>query len=913
MPYRFAKRSLTIAASTASVFFALFLMCFMGVSSQTQNANAAQGACYKYINSSTIQYISPNCDASAAVSTYTSSDGGTTFTGPKIQSRSRSGAKDCSPGTNYITLKSGTAELTQQKTGSNNGATTCEDGSNTTTIELVNWSGTTGADDARVNATYAAFGGSLDELKGKYYQSLGSKAPCSSQGCNDSAWKQTVYTCWNKARSDAATTARWSAQAGQQIDTALLTKDNFSTCLAKEMDGSGITAAGVKSYVSNIDVAAINGAGEKAAAEYTQQNTKTPETPETNTGSSCGIEGIGWVVCPVLSFLGNVTDTVFNVLATNFLETSASILKDPGIQNAWSAMRTLANVAFVIAFLVIIYSQLTSAGVSNYGVKKMLPRLIVAAILVNLSYIICQLAVDLSNLLGYSLKTLFDGGVFKINADVSGSGDATGNGFGIAVIITALLAGGVTLAMTISMPVVLAAALALILIALILFARTALIILLTVVSPLAFVAYLLPNTEQWFKKWYKMFFALLMVFPIIGVLFGASSLAAKVINTAAVADNNQMMQVVAIGVATMPLFLVPSLLKNSLSAVGSLGSKVAGWSSKANGRVGARVKDSSQLGRRMQEYKTGRERSRAAKAIRSRNSLIGRGVDSVIGRVPGASKFLGTERGSVLAAKAEDDLFDEEVGLQKTLLKNEGGASEWLGVMNDKSQSAEKRAAAAALVAAHGGRKDQLAAIHASTKILSDPNASASDKQAAKAMQKQMLANFGNRTPFALGDSERAAMMEGKYAGNIYQRLAERAQTNLTPEQLAHMDIDELQELANISSGEDSAATRAINESITDPSKQAELRNGVTNSMSEKISAVEGDDILKNSVAPRDRVQYDRIRGSSSSSASTELKVEHTSGGSPPVTSASAAPPKPTAKPEDKGIPGHSDFMDSLK
>lgn len=397
------------------------------------------------------------------------------------------------------------------------------------------------------------------------------------------------------------------------------------------------------------------------------------------------------------------------------------------------------------------------------------------------------------------------------------------------------------------------------------------------------------------------------------MLFGASSLAAKVINTAAVADNNQMMQVVAIGVATMPLFLVPSLLKNSLSAVGSLGSKVAGWSSKANGRVGARVKDSSQLGRRMQEYKTGRERSRAAKAIRSRNSLIGRGVDSVIGRVPGASKFLGTERGSVLAAKAEDDLFDEEVGLQKTLLKNEGGASEWLGVMNDKSQSAEKRAAAAALVAAHGGRKDQLAAIHASTKILSDPNASASDKQAAKAMQKQMLANFGNRTPFALGDSERAAMMEGKYAGNIYQRLAERAQTNLTPEQLAHMDIDELQELANISSGEDSAATRAINESITDPSKQAELRNGVTNSMSEKISAVEGDDILKNSVAPRDRVQYDRIRGSSSSSASTELKVEHTSGGSPPVTSASAAPPKPTAKPEDKGIPGHSDFMDSLK
>jgi hypothetical protein len=263
-----------------------------------------------------------------------------------------------------------------------------------------------------------------------------------------------------------------------------------------------------------------------------------------------------------------------------------------------------------------------------------------------------------------------------------------------------------------------------------------------------------------------------------------------------------------------------------------------------------------------------------------------------------------------LAEKAKDDLFDEEVGLQKTLLKNEGGAESWLKTMNDKNASAEKRAAAAALVAAHGGRKDQLAAIHMASK------AAASGDAAGAAMQKQMLANFGNRTPFALGDSERAAMMEGKYAGNIYQRLAERAQTNLTPEQLAHMDIDELQELANISSGEDSAATRAINESITDPSKQAELRNGVTNSMSEKISAVEGDDILKNSVAPRDRVQYDRIRGSGASSTS-EFEIPHEPSGSPSGVDSPppTAPPlaEPTTRPEDKGVPGHSDFMDSLK
>ncbi|MCZ6324111.1 hypothetical protein O5165_25825, partial [Escherichia coli] len=45
-----------------------------------------------------------------------------------------------------------------------------------------------------------------------------------------------------------------------------------------------------------------------------------------------------------------------------------------------------------------------NAGLNNYSIKKMLPRLIVAAILVNLSYYICAIAVDISNILGHSLQ-----------------------------------------------------------------------------------------------------------------------------------------------------------------------------------------------------------------------------------------------------------------------------------------------------------------------------------------------------------------------------------------------------------------------------------------------------------------------------------------------------------------------------
>lgn len=303
--------------------------------------------------------------------------------------------------------------------------------------------------------------------------------------------------------------------------------------------------------------------------------------------SSCAVEGIGWIVCPVMTFLGTMTDIAFNFLSTTFLETKASYFNISGSNNsayqAWSYMRNLANVAFVIAFLFIIYSQITGLGASNYGIKKLLPKIIVAAILVNISFFICQIAIDISNILGYSLKSLFDTIGTNFKSPDAVTEDASGNGFGIAAIIVGLLAAGIGLALALSIPVILAALLALTIIVFILLARTALIILLVVVAPLAFVAYLLPNTEDWYKKWQKMFTGLLLVFPIIAVVFGAAGLAAKIVNDAAGGD--KMLQVMAIGIATIPLFAVPGLLKGAMSAAGAIGSKLSAASNKANSRA----------------------------------------------------------------------------------------------------------------------------------------------------------------------------------------------------------------------------------------------------------------------------------------------------------------------------------------
>ncbi|HCR56101.1 TPA: hypothetical protein DIV49_03945 [Candidatus Saccharibacteria bacterium] len=305
------------------------------------------------------------------------------------------------------------------------------------------------------------------------------------------------------------------------------------------------------------------------------------ETVDGDTTTECAVEGIGWAVCPVLKFIAELNDQAYGFLAENFLSIETSLLTDNDTFAAWKSFRDIANVLFAIAFMIIIYSQLTSAGISNYGIKRMLPRLVVAALLVNLSYYICQLAVDVSNIAGASIVSLFDA------IPSAGAGTPTGSGTWEAVVAT-VLAVAVGVALVVLVVFAPSALLALGMILLILVIRKALVILLVVISPVAFVAYLLPNTEQYFKKWYKMFGAVLMVFPIIGAVFGASMLAAKIINNSASGD--PLVQATALGISAVPLFAVPALLKGSLSAAGAIGQRLASLQDRANKKASGEFK-----------------------------------------------------------------------------------------------------------------------------------------------------------------------------------------------------------------------------------------------------------------------------------------------------------------------------------
>lgn len=270
----------------------------------------------------------------------------------------------------------------------------------------------------------------------------------------------------------------------------------------------------------------------------------TPQTASADEPPTCSIEKMGWIICPVIETAAKATDNAYEYMATWFLETPPELFNNASpTKGAWEQARNLANVAFVLALIILIYSQITGGLMSNYGIKRMLPRLIIAAVAVNISYYICQGMVDLSNIMGYNLKDALDdlskdlpkvlgsgNGVIDNNT----SGGVVGGLTGMSVTALALVGGlvwGIVAIMTGSIGVVLAA---IMFILVILLLRKAFIVLLIVVSPLAFVAYLLPNTEKYYKQWMSMFSHLLLLFPITSLLMGMGQLASGIVLNAGV-------------------------------------------------------------------------------------------------------------------------------------------------------------------------------------------------------------------------------------------------------------------------------------------------------------------------------------------------------------------------------------------
>lgn len=470
-------------------------------------------------------------------------------------------------------------------------------------------------------------------------------------------------------------------------------KNACSTFTGKELEAckAGIEHKGDSEYCET----QYKGRDEEISACKQGQSAEI-ETPSEGDGgeeegkNSCGVDGIGWLVCPLMSFAGSLGDASYSAISY-FLSIDKGIFKDQengGLEQAWKFFRDIANAVFAVIFLWVIFSQISNVGVSNYGIKKILPRLIIGALLVNLSFYLCQIAVDLSNILGFSLKGVLEGAASKVGTQSAEVGT-----------FNTLIVGGLTLAgaglfifLAVSIPTIMALLLALLVVLVILIVRQAAVILLIAISPLAFAAWLLPNTENLFKKWVSMLRGLLIVFPVISLLYGAGKLAGAVLAAVGTNDPNnpkETMQVAALAASILPLGATPFVLKSSLNSLGSFAGKLGGLSGLANKKLGGAIGNS--IGNsRLNDLKKGWQKNSAKRQAnrRSGNTWLGRKADALRGSnsrlAKGAGIMLnprraldnswlgratGLSEGAARSQAISDELFENEVKGQALALR----------------------------------------------------------------------------------------------------------------------------------------------------------------------------------------------------------------------------------------------------
>ena len=314
-------------------------------------------------------------------------------------------------------------------------------------------------------------------------------------------------------------------------------------------------------------------------------DTDTDTTEKSGNGCKDSLGALGWLVCPAMEKISGAVDWLYDKIEDILVINPVKAEDGSPIYEIWKYCLGLTNIVFIIFLLIVIYSQLTGLGISNYGIKKVLPKLIVTAVMVNLSFLICSLAVDVSNIIGNSLRGVF--GSVEEAAVASSSmnlSDVSMNGVYRAVAGGAALTllGGGAIAFDLGMiwmliPTVLGAIVAVVTGLITIALRQAVVVLLIMISPLAMVANILPNTEKWFTKWKDYLIKMLVFYPIFSLLFGASSLAGFAIIMSAT-DGFWLM--LGLAVQIFPLFFAWSLMKMSGTVLGTINSKLNGLAAK---------------------------------------------------------------------------------------------------------------------------------------------------------------------------------------------------------------------------------------------------------------------------------------------------------------------------------------------
>ncbi len=640
----------------------------------------------------------------------------------------------------------------------------------------------------------------------------------------------------------------------------------------------------------NKDFTVDDGQGGKKCLETNKlkivvDETSVDDTTSTNEDakqSYCQENGgfLSWMLCPAIAdgasttsgLLGYITGltTVHDSIIKQFDDQGSSIYK------AWSTFRNIANIGFVIMLLVVVFSQVTNVGISNYNIKKILPKLIVTAILVNFSYLILGVLIDLSHIVGNGVGSLIRSvAVDSMDADASAraadlitkiAGMVTGVA-GAAGIGAVLLSGPALI-----LPVVMFIVTALISVFfgfITLTIRQAAIIMVIVLAPLMMVLYALPNTSAITKKYLSIVKSLLMLYPMFIFATSAGALASSIIVGT---SDDPLMMIVGGLLNVLPYFAIPSMTSKSLAGLGAITGafdKIRGGALKGAGMAGGAIGASEFYKNMKSDFNSDKNLNRSLSRLRKYKAIEDAGgtlstsqrrrqteaAGAVLkdakmraGGSAAAGIALSNYEGSGFAglqAAAQNELMDSEDKNNMMLFANEGYTPDQMvamlqdaskadyGLMNDDQKRANDsriRALTKSLMSTKAGQKAFEKQI-ASNKDMEISNR-AFGQMAHAALQTPGLAdkyqvmnnqfgNYINKGGDMKGEEVKAGLMGGTYERGMVSTLGDLNAEKL--QKISKFEVQKLEESGLDTTNLQNAFNQLGAASLKDPSLIADF------------------------------------------------------------------------------------------
>lgn len=277
-----------------------------------------------------------------------------------------------------------------------------------------------------------------------------------------------------------------------------------------------------------------------------------------------------------------------------------------------------------------------------YTLRKIAPRILLAVIGINLSIYLCIAAIDVTNIIGDGVGALImepfdtDKLINHVKGDVS-------NTIGMGVLAAIGVIGGAVWAALAGIGSIFTilgiGALLGFVILLVLAFRQALLILLTILSPVAIALFILPGTEKYFRQWWDLFVKALLVYPIVAALFAISNVMVSIVIDKAARSGSILDLILALIFAFAPLFLIPFSFRFAGGAMSTI-----------MNTAGSPIRRMSESARRRRQKVMGERLERAQS-----NSLWD--PNHPIGRRANTAMSWATSPGSNLAYKARNRRF----------------------------------------------------------------------------------------------------------------------------------------------------------------------------------------------------------------------------------------------------------------